>query len=63
MEPSLPQWETITSNQVFPYEILKNSTEFILKNCKKWYSNPLPLASESEVLAQNQQDTGDREDF
>ena len=29
--------------RVFPNEILWNSTEFITKNCKKWYFNPLPL--------------------
>ena len=26
------------SSRVFPNEILKNSTEFILKSCRKWYS-------------------------
>ena len=39
----------------------RNSIEFIIKICKKWYLNSLPLAKESAVLAKHHRDTDNRQ--
>ena len=39
------------------------SREFVEYVCTKWYLNLPPLVYETEILAQHQEDTGNREDL